>query len=58
MIEKRNKKMITIEDNKVVYTCLICKRSFIGNMNTDITKCPSCKLEGNVVIDGHYIIRK
>ena len=55
---EKNKVIKMVTYDKVVYTCLICKRSFLGDITTNIDTCPSCKHAGNVVLDGRYIVRK
>lgn len=59
MIDKRSKIGKMIDKNKIVYECIKCNRKFIGTIETDINKCPSCKWEGFVVIvENRLVITK
>jgi hypothetical protein len=57
MIDRRSKLGKMIDGNKVVYQCTVCNRKFIGDRNTNISKC-SCSHDGNIVIVENMVVTK
>lgn len=60
MIDKRTAIGKMIDDEKVVYVCILCNRRLVGDSNTHTDVCPSCKnvKKDILVMDGSLIVRK
>lgn len=50
MLDKRTAVGKMIDKDRVVYQCIKCNRKFIGDINTNTNKCPSCKWKNTIVV--------
>ena len=59
MTINRNTKIGKMIDNKrVVYQCLKCDGKFIGDADTNISKCPFCRWTNKIVIVENLVVVK
>ena len=53
MVDKRIK---MIDNNRVVYECIKCKRRYIGSLRDYVKDCPFCKWEDTIVIVENLLV--
>ena len=59
-LDKRSAIGKMINGKKVVYECIRCKCKSIGDINTNVKMCPTCRATGEVilVIVENLLVRK
>ncbi len=57
-MDKRTNIGKMIDKNRVVYQCLVCNKKFIGDINTDISKCGCSHKNCIVIVENMLVINK
>ena len=57
-MDKRTKEYKTMAIEKVVYTCLCCGKSFVGELGKKPDICPICKNPSDIAINTSLIVSK
>lgn len=58
MIDSRTRIGKMIDKDKVVLECIKCGYKYISEMYIKLHKCPACKHEQTLVINGNYYVIK